>query len=113
MKTLFIAALTLSLTTSAIAAAPAAKGTKVVSCSASDGDYVELSVYHNPDGSYRASVTEESFGGSYPTFHYDVRKAQDAEGNDEYVGQKFSLKLKADRQARLVIDGNANEMDCR
>jgi hypothetical protein len=109
MKTLALSALVLSVTTNAFAAGQAVQGKKILSCSASDGDYVELAIFANPDRSLRASVTEESFGGSYPTFHYDVKKL----ANGDFEGKGFSLKMKADRQAKLVIDGNANEMDCR
>jgi hypothetical protein len=113
MKTMLFSAMILAVSLAAAQAAPAAKGQKLVSCSATDGDVVEVTIYHNPDGSFRASVMEESFGGSYPTFHYDVHEVRSSDGEEVYEGEKFSLKIGRDRQAMLVIAGNSNEMDCR
>ena len=113
MKTLLLSAMILATSIAVVQAAPAAKGQKIISCSASDGADMEVSIYHNPDGSFRASVMEESFGGSYPTFHYDVHEVRSADGEESYEGEKFSLKIGRDRQGTVMIGRDSNSMDCR
>ena len=112
MKTLFCASLLLALASASAFAAPA-KGKVILSCSAALGEDLQLKIYANPDGSVRASLSTESFGGSFPTFHYDVKKSRGAEGYAQFTGKNFSLKLKADKQADLKSNVASAELDCR
>jgi hypothetical protein len=111
MKALF-SLLALVALSSAAHAGGFPKGKRVLSCGASDGT-MNVDVYLNPNGKYRAAVRVESFGGSYPKFYFEVKKGQDARGFDTYVGKDLTIVLKEDRQANVNYEDDKSELDCR
>ena len=82
--------------------------TPILKCS-NDED-TSVTINRRADGSLYATVSMESFGGSRPLFHYNVR------GQDStYVGNSFSLTVnRADQGALKVANlGIDADVDCR
>ena len=66
------------------AGAAETKAKTVLSCG--NGEEINLVVKKAVNGTFQAAVTMESFGGSFPTFHYSVARTSDG-----YQGGGFSL----------------------
>ena len=96
MKTQFLGSFILAL----LMAAPAfAAGNTVAKCS--NGEEVNVTVKQVAQGGFRADVTVQSTGDSYPTFHFKnlelvPQPAHDMGAPTVYRGKGFELSIQKD-----------------
>jgi len=76
---------------STAASLQAARTTTLISCDG--GEDIQLTIKQLANGKLRANVTEQSFGDSYPTFHYSVRESESSSVSATFSGGGFTLTV--------------------